>query len=141
MEGVLSTKHLKVDLVHLLLFEKKMTKFIKSVSLIQILAFAVLPVAASAAVTPVPEIAVSINVVQTLIVKLGTWLFTVILALAAVVLLVGAFNILTAGGDAAKVTTGKNWIIWGVVGVMVAVLAKGILTLACDFISQGQFVC
>jgi len=70
--------------------------------------------------------------------RAANWIFTLIMALAAIILLIGAFNILTAGGDATKVGAGKNWIIWGIVGVIVAILSRGLLTLACEFVG---YVC
>lgn len=113
-----------------------MTKLLKSIVVLQVLSFALFPFAASAVLTA-PDEPVTIDRLAAWLGILTNWVFTVIMALAALVVLVGAFNILTAGGDAAKITTGKNWIVWGIVGVVVAILARGLLDLACTFIT-GQ---
>lgn len=113
-----------------------MTKLLKSIVVLQVLSFALFPFAASAWLTA-PQEDVTIDRVAAWLGILTDWVFTVIMALASVVVLIGAFNILTAGGDATKITAGKNWIVWGIVGVVVAILARGLLELACQFIT-GQ---
>jgi len=54
------------------------------------------------------------------------WIFVGIVALVIIFILLGAFNILTAGGSAEKVTAGRQYIIWACVGMLVALLAKAI---------------
>ena len=110
-----------------------MTNALKVVTFVTV-AFAPL---AAMAVTPAPNIALGPDSVAILIGILRDWVFTIILALASLVVLIGAFNILTAGGDAAKVTAGRNWIVWGIVGLVIAILARGLLTLACTFVGYS----
>lgn len=51
-----------------------------------------------------------------------------ILGVVAVgVIILGGFYFLTSQGDAAKVTKGKNTILWGVVGLVIALLAFAIV--------------
>lgn len=51
-----------------------------------------------------------------------------ILGVVAVgVIILGGFYFLTSQGDAAKVTKGKNTILWGVVGLIIALLAFAIV--------------
>jgi hypothetical protein len=47
------------------------------------------------------------------------------LAIAPLMVVVGAFNILTSGGDPKKVETGKNIIIYTIIGIIVIMFAKG----------------
>lgn len=108
-----------------------MTKILKFIAVLPMLLAAATPMAALALAAPTKTL--TLADITGLLTQAADWIFTIIIFLAAVVLLVGAFNVLTAGGDAAKVTSGRNWIIWGVVGVALAVLAKGLVAMVCTF--------
>jgi len=54
------------------------------------------------------------------------WIFVGVVALVIIFVLMGAFNILTAGGSPEKVKTGRDYIIWAMAGMLVALLAKAI---------------
>jgi len=54
------------------------------------------------------------------------WIFVFVLALVVIFVLIGAVQILTAGGSPEKVNTGRSYIIYAVVGAIVAALAKAI---------------
>lgn len=62
-----------------------------------------------------------------------------IMGIAAVaVIILGAFSFLTSQGDASKVTKGKNTIIWGIVGLIVAIMAFAIVNFILDsFFGSG----
>jgi len=53
------------------------------------------------------------------------FLFLLSLAVAPLAVVIGAFNILTSGGDPKKVETGKNIIIYTIIGIIVIMFAKG----------------
>jgi len=57
------------------------------------------------------------------------WVFVLVVILAIIFVLAGAFYILTAGGTPERVTTGRMFIVWAVVGVLIALLAKAIPTI------------
>jgi hypothetical protein len=54
------------------------------------------------------------------------WIFVILIAIVAIMVLWGAFTLLTAGGSPEKQNTGRNYIIWAMVGMVVALLAKAI---------------
>jgi len=54
------------------------------------------------------------------------WVFVFIIALVGIMIVVGAFSIITAGGDPGKVTTGRNFIMYALIGMVVAFFAKAI---------------
>jgi hypothetical protein len=54
------------------------------------------------------------------------WIFIILVAFAAVMVLFGAFTLLTAGGVPEKVTSGRNYIIYAAIGLAVGLLAKAI---------------
>jgi hypothetical protein len=54
------------------------------------------------------------------------WIFIILVAFAAVMVLFGAFTLLTAAGVPEKVTSGRNYIIYAALGLAVGFLAKAI---------------
>lgn len=54
-------------------------------------------------------------------------LFGVLMLLAVLLVIYGAFNILAAAGDAGKMEKGKNAIIYAIAAVVIAVLARGLI--------------
>ena len=54
------------------------------------------------------------------------WFFVFLVVLVLALVLIGAFNILTAAGDAAKITAGRNYILWAAIGLAVALLSRAI---------------
>ena len=54
------------------------------------------------------------------------WVFVVLIAVVAILIIWGAFNIVTAGGSPEKVGTGRSYIIYALVGLAVALLAKAL---------------
>lgn len=62
------------------------------------------------------------------------WIFIALVALAGILFLLGAYNIITAGGEPAKVTTGRNFIIYAIAGLALALLARAVPNLAAALI-------
>jgi len=58
------------------------------------------------------------------------WVFVILITLAVIFGLFGAFQIITAGGDTEKVTTGRNFVMFAVIGVAVALVARAIPAVA-----------
>jgi len=56
-------------------------------------------------------------------------IFWLVMALALIPILLGAFYIITAGGDAKRVQTGRNYILYAAIGMGVTVFARGIFAL------------
>ena len=54
------------------------------------------------------------------------WIFTVLIAVVGLMVLFGAFTLLTAAGAPEKVSSGRNYIIYAMVGMIVALFAKAI---------------
>ena len=51
------------------------------------------------------------------------WLFYGLVIIALIFMFIGAYQILTAGGNPDKVTLGRKYIMWAVVGLVLALLA------------------
>jgi hypothetical protein len=52
----------------------------------------------------------------------------------------GGYKIITAGGSADAVETGKRWIMYAIGGLVVILVAEGIAKLAC-YIGTGSWSC
>ena len=63
-------------------------------------------------------------------------LYSVLLVLAVLFILVGAFQILTAGDNAEKFKKGKQQIIYAAVAVAIGILATGIVKLVQQLLGQ-----
>ena len=57
------------------------------------------------------------------------WMFLVLLVVAGFIIILGAYQFLTAGGAPEKVNSARDKLIWALVGVAVAFLAKGMVRL------------
>ena len=63
------------------------------------------------------------------IVRIMNWLFTILLIVAAVFIIVAAFMFVTAQGDPEKTKTARNFVLYAVIGVLVAFAARGLVYL------------
>ena len=54
------------------------------------------------------------------------WVFVVLIAVVAILIIWGAFTIVTAGGAPEKVSSGRNFIVYAWIGLAVALLAKAL---------------
>jgi len=53
--------------------------------------------------------------------------FTILLIFAALMIIVAAFHFVTASGDAEKVSTARNFVLYAIIGIVVAFLARGVI--------------
>lgn len=57
------------------------------------------------------------------------FLFYLALAIAPIMIIVAGFYFVTAMGEPAKISTAKNIILWTLIGLLVAISAKGLIAL------------
>ncbi len=72
----------------------------------------------------------SVQDVISLVNAIAGWFETIIFAIAIIMILVAAFQFLTAAGNEEKVSTARKSLIWGLVGIAVALFAR----VAKDFV-------
>jgi prolipoprotein diacylglyceryltransferase len=65
--------------------------------------------------------------------KASRWLYGIILAVAVLFVLVGAWKFLKSGGDPKDVESAKNQVLYAVIAVIVAVFSKSLITAASSF--------
>lgn len=71
---------------------------------------------------------------EELISNIINFIFYLAIALVPLMVIIGAFYILTAGGEEKKVTTGKNIIFYAIIGFAIILLAKGLVAVIKDIL-------
>jgi hypothetical protein len=66
--------------------------------------------------------------------QVADWIFLILMALVIIFILYGGFLIITAGGSEEKVTKGKTYITWALVGFVIAILARALPNIAYYFV-------
>ena len=64
---------------------------------------------------------------EALVAGITNFLFIIALVLAPLMIIIGAIYLLTSGGDPKKLETGKNIIIYTLIGLAIILLAKGLI--------------
>lgn len=57
------------------------------------------------------------------------FIFYIAVVVAPLMIIIGAFYLLTAGGDPKKIGTGKNIIIYTLIGLAIVMLARGLIAM------------
>jgi len=60
------------------------------------------------------------------IARIFNWIWAIMIAIVGIMIIIGAFSIITAGGSPDKVTVGRNYILYALIGMVVAFFAKAI---------------
>lgn len=102
-----------------------MKKVIASLALVSLLVIPVV-VLANAATAPTLKICCGAGTVMDRIVN---WLFTILLVVAAVFIIIAAYTFVTASGDPDKVKKARDFVLYALIGVLVAFCAKGLIVL------------
>lgn len=66
--------------------------------------------------------------------RITNWVTYIALAVVAVMVIMGALTLTTAAGDPEKVRRGKDYILYGVVGLVVAILSRAIPSIAARIV-------
>ncbi len=77
---------------------------------------------------------VNVSGVWDLLCTLFGWLFMGIMFVAVVYIILAAYNYLTASGDAKKVEKANHMLLYAVIGVVIAVLARNIPKIAASIV-------
>ncbi|MBI2639470.1 MAG: hypothetical protein HYW90_01090 [Candidatus Sungbacteria bacterium] len=98
--------------------------------------------AAAGGVTILPLVALaqtgagpsSVSQLINLINQIATWFEAIVFILAIIMILVAAFQFLTAAGNEEKVATARKSLIWGLVGIAVALFARVAKSFVASFL-------
>lgn len=61
--------------------------------------------------------------------RIVDWLFTILLIVAAIFIVVAAYSFVTAAGDPEKVAKARNFVMYALIGVAVAIASRGLVAL------------
>ncbi len=81
------------------------------------------PVTPSAPPTYTGEQALAIPI------TIAGWIWGFFLLIAAVCFILAGYLFVTAGGNPESVTKARQWLLWGLIGVAIAVLSRGLIEL------------
>jgi len=85
-----------------------------------------LPLLAAAQAAP-PEAVPEDLDIMVILENIVDWLFTILLIVAAIFIIIAAFNFITASGDPDKIATARNFVLYALIGIAVAVAARGLV--------------
>lgn len=69
--------------------------------------------------------------------SLTNWLFAILLVIAAIAIIVAAYFFVTAAGDPDKTKKARDFVLYALIGVLVALAAKGLVTLVERIVSPA----
>ncbi|MGC8651170.1 MAG: hypothetical protein ACP5RX_00935 [Minisyncoccia bacterium] len=119
-----------------------MKKIILTLSLCALLGVSLIALADYNGGAPeMPKIPITLWGQNSIITTISNWFFGIVVTIAAIMLIQAAFTYVTSSGNEDKIKSALNTVIYALVGVGVAVLAKGLIYLICTFVSQGQYQC
>ena len=79
-----------------------------------------------------------VTTITALLDAIGGYFYGLAAAVATIMILYGAFLILTAGSDSTKVQDGKNAIFYAAMGLAIVVLASGLKSLVVGILGGGK---
>jgi len=65
--------------------------------------------------------------IETLLDRIVAYLYTISIPIVAIMIIIGAFQMMFAGGSPEKVTTGRKTILYSVIGFAIIVASTGII--------------
>jgi len=102
-----------------------MKKILLAPVLISLLA---LPVVALAQ-EEIPETITTPQDIIDIIETVANWFFAILIAVALIFILIAAYQFLTSGGDPARVGAARQSLLYAIIGIAIAFLARGIVML------------
>jgi hypothetical protein len=84
---------------------------------------------------PSPNIT-TVSGLFTILKEIIRWIYTLFFVIAIAFILVAAFTYVTAGGDTEKVGKAKNYLIYAIIGIVVALLSFGLSTIISSFLQN-----
>lgn len=115
------------------------TMKLQKISTPLILAGLILPAFAGAVQLETPtQVTLDVNFMLNILSNAVSWLFTIFMVFAVIMLIVAAFKYLTSGGDAARVKDATRAVIYAVVAIAVALLAASARFLVESLLGIGN---
>ena len=74
--------------------------------------------------------------IEELVEAIINFVFNLALVIAPLIIIIGGFYIITSSGNPEKIKTGKNIIIYALVGILIILVSKGVVAIITSFISS-----
>ena len=117
-----------------------MKKILLSLMTIGLLAVPILGLAWTTGATNVTKVNSAPNLdVMNALNNIINWLFTILLVVAAIFIIVAAYYFVTAAGAPEKVEMARNFVLYALIGVLVAFLARGLVLLIGKIVGAPGF--
>lgn len=88
-----------------------------------------------------PDIELTLWGTNSILTKALNWVFGIVIIIAAIMLIWAGFTYVTSGGNAEKMKTALNSVIYALIGIAIAVLAKGLVFMICRFVGGTAGEC
>lgn len=107
-----------------------MKKILSSLILVSFLALPLIALANDVTVAPLMDVMATLT-------SITNWLFTILLAIAAMFIIVAGYYFITAMGDPDKVAKARNFVLYALIGVIVGIAARGLVALVEGMLVTG----
>lgn len=66
---------------------------------------------------------------EEMVIRIGNWVFTLAIGITPIMVLVGAYMLVTGGGDPRKIALGKKILLFTLIGFCLVMITRGIIEL------------
>ena len=66
---------------------------------------------------------------QEMVTRIGNWIFTLAIGILPIMILIGAYVLVTGGGDPRKIALGRKILLYSIIGFIIIAATRGILAL------------
>ena len=112
----------------------------KFLVLIPILLFVALPFFAAAQINSTQTFVQNVTDLGsalTIVNKVAKWFMTIVIAISVIFFVFAGFLYVTSGGKEEKVKDAKNYLLYGIIGIAVSLLAGAITIVVVNLINSG----
>ena len=88
-----------------------------------------------------PDIKLTLWGTGSILTKALNWVFGIVIFIAAIMLIWAGFTYVTSSGDSEKMKKALNSVVYALIGIGVAVLAKGLVYMICVFVGGSTAEC
>ena len=124
---------MKVDKINLNYITMKKT--VLAISILTLFSFALVSFATNTSTDiTAPDVKLTLFGTTGILNKAVNWVFGIVIFVAVIMLIWAGFTYVTSAGNAEKMKTALNSVIYALIGIAIAILAKGFVYMICQFV-------